>query len=83
MTPGVAPTLQVLERFRLLMILLLPTLGRPKIQHHNTVVSTLSHDLGTTYNMYTCTKLMMLIFSLYISYDNYGTDLLRPLRWTS
>ena len=30
-TPGVAPTLHVLDRLRLLMILLLPTLGRPGV----------------------------------------------------
>ena len=29
-TPGVAPTLQALERLRLLMILLFPTFGRPE-----------------------------------------------------
>ena len=32
-TPGVAPTVHVLDLFKLLMILLLPTLGRPGVKY--------------------------------------------------
>lgn len=32
-TPGVAPTVHVLDLFKLLMMLLLPTLGRPGVKY--------------------------------------------------
>ena len=38
-TPGVAPTVHVLDLFKLLMILLLPTLGRPEVKYSTYVIT--------------------------------------------
>ena len=38
-TPGVAPTVHVLDLFKLLMMLLLPTLGRPEVKYSTYVIT--------------------------------------------